>query len=183
MKQTVLPVIKNHKNLELFLKSKLEWCVLLDFHLNFMEDILQRLHQVQKKGIVHMDLINGIGNDPAGCEFMIQRLHVDGIISTKPNVVKTAKKHQCLSIFRLFLIDTRSIAKGCALANEVQPDFIEILPATTTNATLIIRAYTDINLIGGGLIQNQEDIQHCLQQGMKAITSSNLTLCLSFEKQ
>lgn len=183
MKQQVFPVISNWKQFERFLNTDIVWCVLMDFHMNFMEELIQQAHARGKKTIVHMDLLHGIANDAYGAQFMCQKLHVDGIISTKPKVIESAKSNHVIAILRLFLIDTRSLEKGCALANSLRPDYLEILPAMTLGAVARIRRYCDLAIIGGGLIADCEDIDLCLHSGMMAITTSNLDLCLAYYKK
>ena len=124
-----------------------------------------------------MDLIKGIQNDKYGVQFLCQKYHADGIISTKPSVIEYAKKNHCISVLRVFLIDSRSVEKGSLLANELQPDYVEVFPAIVPFAVEAMRKHCDIEIIGGGLIRNHEDIEQCLQQGMIAVTTSNLNLC------
>lgn len=182
MNQQVYPVISNWKQFERFLNTDITWCILMDFHINFMEELVHQAHTKEKKVIVHMDLLHGIANDAYGAQFMCQKLHVDGIISTKPKVIESAKSNHCIAILRLFLIDTRSLEKGCTLANMLHPDYLEILPAMTIGAVARIRKYSDLAVIGGGLISSCEDIDTCLNSGMVAVTTSNLDLCLAYKK-
>lgn len=177
IEQKVLPVISDWKTFEKFLQREETWCILMDFHVNFVEELLTKLHEHQKKGIVHMDLIRGLSNDIYGTQFMCQKYHVDGIISTKPRVIEYAKKNHCLSIFRVFLIDTRSLEKGSIMAEELQPDYVEVLPAIIPDAVSKMRKHCQVKIIGGGLIHGTEDIEFCLKHGMSAVSTSNLGLC------
>lgn len=45
-----------------------------------------------KMVFVHMDLINGLGNKEVAVDFIREHTGVDGIISTKPQLVKRAKE-------------------------------------------------------------------------------------------
>lgn len=182
IKQKILPVISDWKTFERFLNSDFHWCILMDFHINFMEELVRQAHALGKQVIVHMDLIHGIANDPFGAQFMCQKYHVDGIISTKPKVIEAAKMNHCVAILRLFLIDSRSLEKGCALAKSLAPDFLEILPAMTLHAVKRVRAYCDLDIIGGGLIADEEDIHACLSNGMVAVSSSNFSLCKAYQE-
>lgn len=177
MQQKILPVISDWKTFERFLKRQETWCVLMDFHINFMEDMIAQLHMHGKKGLVHMDLVKGLANDAFGTQYLCQKCHVDGIISTKPKAIEQAKKNHCVSILRVFLIDSRSQEKGAKLAAEIAPDFVEVLPAIIPHAVNMMREYCDIPVIGGGLIKSRADIAHCLSQGMVSITTSNLAFC------
>lgn len=177
MEQRVLPVIKDWKQFDRFIDSELTWGILLGFHINFLADLFQQAHAKGKKLIVHMDLTHGLANDPFGAQYLIQSLRCDGIISTKGKVIECAKKHHCLSILRLFLIDSDSVEKGCALANKVQSDYLELLPALCIHGVERVRQYSDLPLIGGGLLSSIQDIDACLAQGMCAVTTSNFALC------
>lgn len=170
--QKLLPVIADWKSFEKFLKSDMTWCVLMDFHINFMEDLLHQLHEHHKKGIVHMDLIKGIQNDVFGTQYMCQKVRADGIISTKPKAVEAAKANHAVSILRAFLIDSRSLKRSALMAEAIQPDYMEVLPGVIPHAVDMVRAYTNIPVIGGGLIRTKQDQQRCFEQGMSAITTS-----------
>lgn len=177
MDQKILPVINDFKTFEKFLKSNQTWCVLMDFHVNFIEDLIKQLHGVNKKGIVHMDLVKGIQNDNYGTQFMCQKLHVDGIISTKPKSIEAASQNHVISILRVFLIDSRSLIRGAKLADMLHPDYVEVLPGVIPRVVSMMREYCEVPLIAGGLIKTKEDIQQCIAQGMCAITTSNIQLC------
>lgn len=183
MNQKVLPVISDWKTFTKFLESDLTWGIVMDFHINFLSDLIQQAHDKQKCLIVHMDLIQGLANDVFATQYVCQKLHVDGVISTKAKVVECAKQHHCVAILRLFMIDSRSIYKGCSIANTIQPDYLEILPAMTIDAVVRIRQYSDLPLIGGGLISTLDDIALCLDSGMSAISSSDISLCNAFNSQ
>lgn len=182
MKQCVLPVLKDWKQFEAFLKSQVTWCILMEFHINFLEELIKQAHEHHKKVIVHMDLLHGLSNDAYGVQYVTQKLHADGIISTKPKAIISAKSNHALAILRLFLIDSNSLKKGCALANQVAPDYLEVLPALTLHAVDRIRDHCTLPLIGGGLIQTKADIDVCLQSGMEAVSLSDLSLCEAYLK-
>lgn len=170
--QNILPVISDWKTFEDFLRSENTWCILMDFHINFMLELLQKLHEQGKKGIVHMDLIHGVSNDQFGTQYMCQKVHADGIISTRPKVIEAAKANHCISILRAFMLDSRSFQRSVQMGEMLQPDYIEVLPAILPNIVGKLHAHCDIPIIGGGLIQDKQDIVQCLQGGMVAVSTS-----------
>lgn len=177
MNQIILPVISDYKTFESFLRTDMHWCIIMDFHMNALEDLVHTLHASKKKCILHMDLLHGLSADEAGTQYVCQKLHVDGVISTKAKVIETAKKNHTISIMRLFLIDSRSIEKGCDLAKRLSPDYIEVLPANTKHGIEYVKQLCDFEVIAGGLIQSKEDIQECISAGAYAVTTSKLSLC------
>ncbi len=177
MDQNVLPVICDFKAVDLFLKTDIPWCILMDFHICALEDLMCRLHRANKRVILHLDMIHGLCADEAGTQYVCQKLHADGVISTKAKVIETSKKNHVLTIMRLFMIDSRSIERGCELGNRLQPDFLEVLPANRKNGISYVRERSSLPLIAGGLIRCKEDIEECLALGVCAVTTSSLSLC------
>lgn len=176
IKQTIVPVLSDFKSFDKFIKMEYTWCILMDFHINVLEDLIKKLHQHDKKVILHMELIHGLSPDEAGAQYACQKLHCDGIISTKAKVIETAKKNNTLTIMRLFMIDSRSIERGCEIGNRLQPDYLEVLPANTKNGINYVKKHCSLPLIAGGLIHSVDDVEECLGYGVHAVTTSNLSL-------
>ncbi len=172
----VLPAISNFKSLKIFMKSDLTICILMDFQLAELEDIVLELKENGKRVFIHIDLIKGLSSDEFGATYLIQKLHVDGIISIKPSVILQAKKRKVVSIQRVFLKDTLSLNKSLSMIQKTEPDFLEILPAVSNGVLDRIVADTNALVICGGLIQNREDIDSCLEHGAVSVTTSNPTL-------
>ena len=95
-RQVVL-AISTMKEFEAFLESDFPWGVLMEFHIALLQDMVRAAHAKKKKVLFHLELLRGISADEAGCEFACQRLGADGIISTRPKVVETAKKNKKLA--------------------------------------------------------------------------------------
>ncbi|WP_423364288.1 glycerol-3-phosphate responsive antiterminator [Mycoplasma sp. P36-A1] len=172
----VIPAISNYKNLDLFLNTEHIYGVILDFHINHLSDIINKMHKNNKKVFVHIDMIHGLANDKYGTEYLCQKLKVDGIISTKPNALLAAKANNCLAIQRIFLIDSTSLKKSIDLVNKIQPDYLEVLPALASKIFTTIESQIDIPVIGGGLIVDKEDIKNCLDNGLVAVTTGKKSL-------
>lgn len=178
--QKVIPAVSSMKEVEQFLDSPLEICILLDLHLSLVEGIIKQIHQKGKSALVHLDLVRGISTDEYGCEYVVQRLKADGIISTKSKVIETAKKNHCIAIQRMFLIDSKSLEKGIATINASKPDFVEILPGLACQVFPQIQLRLNCKLLGGGLLKTHEQIYDCLRNGASAVTISSLTLAEEF---
>lgn len=174
--QPIIPAINKIKSFEVFLKTDLTYGFVMDIHINHLVNMVKQAHSLKKKIIVHIDMIKGVSNDDEGCEFLCQTLKVDGIISTKPKLVEIAKKNKKISILRLFMIDTKSLNKGLELINSYNFDYLEVLPATSFSSIPYAIKHCPVPLIGGGLIQSDEDIKQCLDLGMQAISTSNTDL-------
>jgi len=175
----IIPSIETMKNFELFLISDYKYCIIMNFHISLLADLVLRAHNSHKKVFVHIDLIHGLTNDEYGSEYLCQKLNVDGLISTKRKCLETAKRCHKQSILRLFLIDSKSLNNGLNLANKLQPDYLEILPAIATSIIPYIKSHTNVALIGGGLLTSQEAIQLAILSGLEAVSLSNNKLWFS----
>lgn len=173
---SILPAISDFKRLKYFLKTDFPVCILMDFQLAELEDIVNELKRNNKKVFIHIDLIKGLSSDEFGAIYLAQKLHVDGIISIKPSVIMLAKKRNIIAIQRVFLKDTLSLNRSISLANKTEPDYLEILPAMANTILTRIIEETNSKIICGGLISSKKDINDCLNQGAVSVTTSNPNL-------
>ena len=172
IQQKVIPAISSFKNLEKFLRLNLEYCVILNFHINHLPMVITQLKKADRKCIVHSGMIKGLSSDNAAVEYLIQTLKVDGIIATKPSVIQVAKRNNVLSIFRMFLIDSTSFEKGVSSFETCQPDMVELLPAISYQLLNTVKERITAPIIGGGMITSKEMIDDCINGGMISVTTS-----------
>lgn len=171
--QQILPAVRDFRMLEKFIQTDNEYGIIIGFRLSQLKQAIRMLHQNKQKAIVHLDLVKGLENSEDGANFLIEEFRTDGIISTHPQVIQVAKKQGVISILRIFIIDSQSLAKSIRLANSCQPDYIEILPGYAYPVIHKMRQHTDIALIAGGLIDNQTMVQDCIDAGLVGVTTGN----------
>jgi len=200
--QPILLAISQMRDFEKFLKSPLDTCILMDFHINLLPAMMQAAHTAGKTVYLHADLLRGVSADEYGCEYLCQRLHADGIISTKPKVLEAARRNHVTTILRLFLIDTKSLDKGAALIRSLQPDYVELLPGLACDAIADLKhrlpplsdaspleksstgklstENKTLSFLCGGLIKTPSQITRCLEAGACAVTLSDRALAESY---
>jgi len=171
--QKIIPAISNYKELNLFKKSDLVFCILVDFQLAELEDIVLELKALKKKVLIHIDMLKGLAPNEFGAIYLIQNLKVDGIISTKPQPLVLARKRGVIAIQRIFLKDSFSLEKSLYIVDKVQPNYLELLPALSTSILTKIISKTNLKVICGGLIQSFDEIEHCFKNGAVGVTTSN----------
>ena len=118
-------------------------------------------------------LINGLGNKEVAVDFIREHTGVDGIISTKPQLVKRAKELGLFGILRIFVIDSMAfgnIEKQCA---SLVPDAVEILPGLMPKIIKKLCSTVNVPIIAGGLISDKEDVMNALNAGAVAISVTN----------
>ena len=60
--------------------------------------------------------------------------------------------------------------------NKVNPDYLEILPAISNQILDTVITRTNLKVFCGGLIQDQAQIDECLQNGATGVTTSKAEL-------
>ncbi len=171
--QKIIPAISNHQDLRKFLTLPLTYGILMNFQLAQLPELVKLMKDNQKKVLIHSELIRGLSSDEYGAIYLIQTLNVDGIISSKPKVIDVCKKRKVIGIFRFFLKDSISLNQSLEMAKKMEPEYLEVLPATGTDILQEIMQRTSSKVLMGGLIKSKEQIAKCLNAGAVAVTTSN----------
>ena len=87
---SVIAAVKNDGGLEQCLKSECQVVFILYGSICNVSDIVKRIKERGKLAIVHVDLTAGLGSKEVAVDFIRQHTKADGIISTKPQMVKHA---------------------------------------------------------------------------------------------
>jgi glycerol uptake operon antiterminator len=96
---------------------------------------------------------------------------VDGIISTRTNIIKMAKEEGVFSIQRFFILDSHSIDTTLESLKSSKADMIEIMPGIIPKIIKRLKESVDIPIIAGGLIETKEEIKEILKSGAFAIST------------
>ena len=134
---------------------------------------MDRIKQSGRIAVVHIDLIGGLAPKEISVDFIHTQTKADGIISTKPALIKHARELGMLTILRFFVIDSmayENIRKQCMQA---KPDCIELLPGILPKVIRRICEAEHVPVIAGGLIEDREDIMNALQAGAVSISTTN----------
>lgn len=174
--QSVLPALRDMRDVEFFLRSEFKVGVLLEVHISRIGAIFDLLAAHDKHVFVHIDLIQGLKADEYATEYICQTFKPYGIISTKGNVILKAKQKHVKTVQRLFLIDSNSLEKSYRLIQRTQPDFIEVLPGLVPKYISRVREETGIKVFAGGLITTEDEVERALAAGATVVTTSNRAL-------
>ena len=87
--------------------AKVIFC--LKANLITIKDKIEEAHKCNKLIFVHIDLAEGIGKDRTGLEFLA-RCEVDGIITTRGNLVRIAKELGLITVQRFFALDSQGVS-------------------------------------------------------------------------
>lgn len=138
-----------------------------------LEKMVARVRDAGKLVFVHFDLIAGIGKDNAGVRFLADQVGADGIVTTRSNIVLASKRHNMMTVQRLFALDSVSIDNGMRVIKTTQPDAIEVLPGIVVPRIIErIHREIDVPVIAGGLITDLFDVEAALACGAVGISTS-----------
>lgn len=139
-------------------------------------EIVDRIKDSGKKALVHIDLIAGLSTKEISVEFIRRQTKADGIITTKPALVRRAKELGIFAVLRFFVIDSLALKNIENLEMQCgtsRPDFIEVLPGVMPKVLGRIAKVSRIPMIAGGLITEKEDVIAALSAGAIAVSSTN----------
>ncbi|KQO17850.1 glycerol-3-phosphate responsive antiterminator [Paenibacillus sp. Leaf72] len=173
---TVIPAIRNFKELEQALASPQPILFLLEGELIQLQGIADAVRSAGKKLFLHLDMVKGIKDDEASIHYLAKAIKIDGVISTRTSSLLLAKKHRLAAIQRGFLIDSHSVKTIINTAAHVKPDYIELLPSFAHSMVGKIRQETNTEIILGGFVHTREDLPALFGSGAIAVSSSNAAL-------
>ncbi len=143
--------------------------------INSLKEKLDRAHSAGKRYFIHMDLAVGIGKDESGIVFL-KNLGVDGIISTRINIIKIAREHGIFTVQRFFIVDSHSIITTFESIKASKADMIEIMPGIIPRIIRLLREKIEVPIIAGGLIESESDVRELLTSGASAVSTSRTEL-------
>ncbi len=172
----VIPAIKNDLYLEEAVASGSEIVFVIMSNLINIKEITKRLKQAGKIVFVHVDMIDGLSSSNYGVEYLINHTEVDGIITTKHNIVSYARKNNVCVIQRFFILDSFSFKNTITHIRENKPNAVEILPGVMPKIIKRICNLVNVPVITGGLIDEKEDIINALNNGAEGVSTTDKNL-------
>lgn len=169
----VIAAIKNDEWLQACKTSTCEIVYILYGDICNIVDIVEQVKEAGKMAIVHIDLINGFSSKDICVDFIKKYTRADGIISTKPFLIKRANELGLFTVQRFFMIDAITYSNIKKHVRENDPDVVEILPAGLTKMIRYVLEEVDKPLVASGLIQDKEDVMGALKEGVIAVSTTN----------
>lgn len=168
----VVAAVKDEKGFRNALSSRASVVFLLKSELLTVGETVERAHAAGKKILVHVDLTEGIGKDEAAIRYIAERVKPDGVITTRPNIVKCAKACGLYTVFRVFLIDTQGLDSALSNADKLRPDAVELMPGLIPSLVGRFLAPSRA-VIAGGLITTREQATAAIKAGAVAASTSD----------
>ena len=173
----VIAAVRTHQDFLKAASSPVSLIVLLHSSILTINDYAHDAHKNNKHIFVHIDLAEGVGKDKSGIEY-ISNCGVDGIITTRANLVKTGRECGLATVQRFFIVDSQSIDTAVETIKSSRPDMIEIMPGILPKVISNFKNKIKIPVIAGGLIETKSDIISALNFGACAVSTSKKELWL-----
>jgi glycerol uptake operon antiterminator len=171
----IIPAVRTTEDLKLALETSVKSVFLLNTNIEDVGEQIEITHRAGKKLFIHFDLADGIGKDEYGIKYL-SSLGADGIISTRTNVIKTAKRLGVYTIQRFFIVDSRSIDTTVESVSASKADVIEIMPGAVPKIITKVKNLVDMPIVAGGIIETEEEICDALNSGAIAISTGKKDL-------
>lgn len=167
---TIIAAVRNQNEFALALKSNVSTVFMLSTNIEIIKDQIELAHKHGKKLFVHVDLADGVGKDVYGIKYL-KGLGVDGVISTRTNVIKYARQEGVFTVQRFFIVDSHSIDTTVDSLSSSKADMIEIMPGTLTKVIARLKNMVNMPIVAGGLVETQAEIDDAINSGATAVST------------
>jgi glycerol uptake operon antiterminator len=175
-KTPVILAVKSMEGLETCLAKDCGVIFVLFGDILSIPGIVAKIKDAGKIAMVHTDLIDGLTSKDIAADFLAEQTRVDGLISTKANLIKHAKSRGLLTIQRFFVLDSLSLLSVEKQFPLDSADAIEVLPGVMPKVIRKLALIAKKPIIAGGLISDPEDVRHALEAGAIAVSTSTISL-------
>ena len=169
----VIAAVKDEAGLDAALQSECGAVFLLFGSAAEVGRLVRRTRDAGKLAIVHIDLVEGLSCREAAVDTLAALCRPDGIISTRPPLVRRARHLGFLTVQRVFMLDSLALKTLTGQLNVGKPDFIEILPGIIPRVIGEVAAATSTPVIAGGLIRYKDEVMAAMWAGAAAVSTSS----------
>lgn len=168
----IIAAVKSKEQLEHALRSDCSIIFLLFGDICNIIPLVEKVKKAGKYAFIHLDLTVGLAGKEIASDFVKNFTNADGVISTRPQLLKRAKELELITVLRIFVIDSLaldSIVKQCAACH---PDFMELMPGLMPKIIRLVSSSYSVPIIAGGLIREKQDIVDALSAGAQCISTT-----------
>ena len=169
--EPVIAAVKTDEALTAALASPCSAVFLLASTLLTVDGLVHRIHDAGKLAVVHIDLVDGLSSREIAVDSLNALCHPDGIISTRPTLIRRARHRGLLTVQRAFILDSLSLTSLSGQLEQGKPDFVEILPGIMPRVIAEISARTQVPVIAG-LLRDKADVMAAMRAGAAAVSTS-----------
>ena len=169
----VIGAVKSAEGLQKCLTSDVGIIFILYGDICNIGEIADKVKAAGKIAMIHMDLTDGLSAKEPAVDFIKKYTRADGIITTKPALIRRAKELGLYTVQRFFMLDSLALENIPRQLAAGRPDVIEVLPGPMPKVIKKLAGICSVPIIAGGLISDKEDVMAALSAGAAAISSTN----------
>ena len=166
----VIPAIRDISRIDAAVSKKSRCIFLLTGNILNVKDIVRHVKSADRRIFLHLDLLEGISKNSMGIRYIAQEIKLDGVITTRANLISCAKTEGLFTIQRIFVLDSLAVDNAERSIKNINPDAIEILPAVIPKIIRRICQRVRHPIIAGGLIEDVQEVREALEEGALAIS-------------
>ncbi len=174
-RNAVIAAVRTEEEVMEVLETNVRMIFYLCPDLHTLESIVEKVHKSDKKILIHFDLATGIGKDRSGLQF-VKGIGVDGIVSTRVNIIKMAREVGLFTVQRFFIVDSHSVDTTIDALKASKADMIEIMPGVIPKVISDLKSKFDLTIIAGGLIETKEEVITAIKSGATAVSTGKRSL-------
>jgi glycerol uptake operon antiterminator len=176
-KHPAIPALRRAEDVDAAFRHNAKLVFFLTGTLYDLRDVCARGESLGMHVFCHLDLVQGIGKDPAGIKWLATEIGVRGVLTTRSTLIRAAKNEGLMAIQRLFMLDSESLRTGLEIIASSRPDAVEILPALVV-PSMARRLPTDkiSPFIAGGLVETVAEIESIMAAGALGVSTSKKEL-------
>lgn len=169
----IISAVKSMEGLERCLSAEGKIVFVLFGDVMNIGNIVKVIQESGRMAFVHIDLVEGLASRDVAVDFLARSTKAEGILSTKPALIRRAKAQGLLAIQRYFVLDSIALQNVEKQFPPEGADAVEILPGIMPKVIRRIASVSTIPLIAGGLISDKEDVMTALGAGAMAVSTTN----------
>lgn len=171
----IIAAVRTKEDFNCAVESPIKIIFSLKSNILTLQEEVEKAHANNKKLFIHVDFAEGVGKDRFGLKFM-SRYGIDGIISTRANIIRLAKECNLATVQRFFIVDSHSVDTAVESIDSSKPDMIEIMPGILPRTIFGFKSKVKMPVIAGGLIETKSDIIDAIKAGATAISTAKKEL-------
>lgn len=171
----IICAVRTDEDFSLALSAKPDIIFDLNPDILTLRQRVQSAHENGKKLFIHIDLACGIGKDKSGIMYA-RECGVDGIISTRVNMIKAARECGVFTVQRFFIVDSHSVYTTIDAVKTAKPDMIEIMPGLLSKTLSRLSHELSVPVIAGGLIEAEDEVNSAIYSGAVSVSTGKREL-------
>ena len=157
------------------LEADVQAIFLLGSSILTIDSFVKRAHEKGKLLFLHMDFVQGISSDATGVKYLATK-GIDGVISTRTNIISAASDCGIGSVQRFFMVDSRFEETALEALRGSRANMVELMPGIAYKAIEKIKQSVRIPIIAGGLIDQKAEVFKALSSGASAVSTGKKEL-------